>query len=59
MKDKEGGRVKSVTPSAHGVKVEMYSADDAARDLLRIHGAYEKDKEPPAVNINIGYGKEE
>jgi phage terminase small subunit len=55
IKDKERGRIKSITPSEHGLKVELYAADAALRDIGRYHGIFEKDKEPPpAVNLNFG-----
>lgn len=40
VKDKENGRIKSIAPSEHGIKVEMYAADAAAKELLKVHGAY-------------------
>jgi phage terminase small subunit len=43
VKDKEAGRIKSVSPTEHGLKVEMYSADSALVNLARIHGLFEKD----------------
>ena len=50
--DKERGRIKSITPSEHGLKVELYSADAALNTMLKIHGAFEKDndqKKPEVV----------
>ena len=41
--DKERGRIKAVTPSEFGLKIEMYSADAAIANILKIHGAFEKD----------------
>jgi phage terminase small subunit len=43
VRDKEAGRIKSVSPTEHGLKVEMYSADSALVNLARIHGLFEKD----------------
>lgn len=43
VQDKEAGRIKSVSPTEFGTKVEMYAADAALRDLARIHGLFEKD----------------
>ena len=43
IKDKEAGRIKSVSPTEHGMKIEMYSADTALTNLARIHGLFEKD----------------
>jgi phage terminase small subunit len=43
LKDKEAGRIKSVTPSEFGLRVEMYSADSALVNLARMHGLFEKD----------------
>lgn len=42
-KAKNEGRIKSWTPTEFGVKVEMYPADAALRDMGRIHGIFEKD----------------
>jgi phage terminase small subunit len=44
VKDKERGKIKSITPTEHGVKVEMYAADAALRDMLKVHGAYAPEK---------------
>ncbi|MGI4872465.1 MAG: terminase small subunit [Janthinobacterium lividum] len=40
---KEGGRIKSWTPTEHGIKVELYDAAAALRDMGRVHGIFEKD----------------
>jgi phage terminase small subunit len=40
---KEGNRIKSWQPSEFGIKVEMYDAAAALRDMGRIHGIFEKD----------------
>jgi len=52
VKDKERGKIKSITPNEYGQKIEMYAADSALRDIGRYHGIFEKDKEPPAV-VNV------
>ena len=44
-KAKNEGRIKSWTPTEFGVKVEMYPADAALRDMGRIHGLFEKDND--------------
>jgi phage terminase small subunit len=47
-----GGRVKAWTPTEHGIKVEMYDASAALRDMGRVHGIFEKDNDqnkPTAV----------
>ncbi|WP_051359932.1 terminase small subunit [Adhaeribacter aquaticus] len=49
VKDKEAGRIKSVSPTEHGVKVEMYAADAALRDMARHHGLFEKDNDQAKV----------
>lgn len=41
--DKARGRIKALTPSEHGLKVELYPADAALSTILKIHGAFEKD----------------
>ena len=43
--DKERGRIKSISPTEHGLKVELYSADAALTNVLKVHGAFEKDNE--------------
>jgi phage terminase small subunit len=43
VSDKERGKIKSIVPTEHGLKVEMYPADSALRDMARIHDAFEKD----------------
>ena len=54
VKDKERGKIKSITPNEHGLKIEMYAADAALRDIGRYHGIFEKDKEPPPpINFNF------
>jgi phage terminase small subunit len=52
VKDKQRGRIKCITPNEFGLKVELYAADAALRDIGRVHGIFEKDKEPPA-QINV------
>lgn len=42
---REQGRVKSWTPTEHGIKVEMYDAAAALRDMGRVHGIFERDNE--------------
>jgi phage terminase small subunit len=37
---KEKGRIKSITPSQFGTKVELYPADAALRDMAKIHGLF-------------------
>lgn len=44
VKDKVRGRIKSITPTEFGHKIELYAADNAIRDMLKIHGAYEPEK---------------
>lgn len=52
VKDKERGKIKSITPNEYGLKIEMYPADAALRDIGRYHGIFEKDKDPaPTVNV--------
>lgn len=40
----EKGRIKSVTPSQFGTKVELYAADAALRDMAKVHGLYAPQK---------------
>lgn len=53
--DKEKGKVKSITYTKEGLKVEMYSAADAQERIARMHGDFEKDNEQskPVINIKI------
>jgi len=43
--DKERGRIKSISPTANGMKVELFSADAALVNVAKIHGLFEKDNE--------------
>lgn len=45
LADKERGRIKSVTPTEFGLKVEMYSAIDALGYLAKINGLFAKDND--------------
>lgn len=42
---KQGGRLKAWTPTEFGIKVEMYDAAAALRDMGRVHGIFEKDND--------------
>ena len=53
MADKERGRIKSVTPSEFGLKIELYSADAALANILKIHGAFEKDNSQKKNDIVV------
>lgn len=41
----QGGRIKSWTPTEFGIKVELYDAAAALRDMGRVHGIFEKDND--------------
>lgn len=43
LADKERGIIKSVTPTEHGLKVEMYDASNALLALAKVHGLFAKD----------------
>lgn len=43
--DKEKGKIKSWKMGKHGLEVELFSADAALRDLLKIHGSYAPEKQ--------------
>jgi phage terminase small subunit len=58
VKAKEGGRIKSVTPSEHGLKVELYAADAALRDIAKMHGLLIEKKESTSTNTNFNYNAE-
>ncbi|TGE08765.1 terminase small subunit [Hymenobacter fodinae] len=45
------GRIKAFSWTEFGPKVEMYPADAALRDILRMHGKYEKDNEQSAPKV--------
>lgn len=56
--DKDKGKIKKIKYGPNGLEVEGYSALEAARDILKINGKYEKDnsqKKPdsPVVNIRV------
>lgn len=40
---KAGGLIKAWVPTEHGIKVELYDALGALRDMGRVHGIFEKD----------------
>ena len=48
-KAKDGNRIKSWQPSEFGVKVEMYDALGALRDMGRVQGIFEKDNSQVAA----------
>ncbi len=51
--DKERGRIKSIKPNEFGLQVEMYGADAALTNILKMHGSFEKDndqKKPVVIN---------
>ncbi|UOQ53068.1 terminase small subunit [Hymenobacter cellulosivorans] len=54
---KEGNRIKSWQPSEFGIKVEMYDAAAALRDMGRVHGIFEKDNSQanaiPVINAKV------
>ena len=41
--DKERGRIKSVTPTEFGLKVELYAADNALMNIAKMQGLYAAD----------------
>lgn len=45
VNDKERGRIKSIAHTATGMKVELFPADGALVNVLRMHGKFEKDNE--------------
>lgn len=53
VRDKKHGKIKKVKHTKDGTEVEMYSALDAARDIARIHGSFEKDNTQKAPNVNL------
>ncbi|PSR56090.1 hypothetical protein AHMF7605_22590 [Adhaeribacter arboris] len=56
VKAKEKGSIKSVTPTQFGTKVELYAADAALRDIVKIHGLYAPEKvESTNTNRNLNY----
>ncbi|WP_324671053.1 terminase small subunit [Hymenobacter sp. GOD-10R] len=50
---KERNRIKSWQPSEFGIKVEMYDALGALRDMGRVHGIFEKDNTQAAATAVI------
>ncbi len=51
--DKEGGRIKSISHTPNGPRVEMYAADAALRDVAKIHGLFKEEEEKKDITINI------
>lgn len=50
-KDKERGRIKSLSFTEFGPKVELYAADAALRDVLKIYGKYAAEKVEHTGNV--------
>jgi hypothetical protein len=46
---KAGGLIKAWVPTEHGIKVELYDALGALRDMGRVHGIFEKDNSQAAA----------
>lgn len=59
VQDKERGKIKSYSNTAHGIKIETYSADEALINIGRMHGVFEKDNKQKVVpqKLKIGYAK--
>lgn len=53
VKDKERGRIKTLTPSPHGTKVELYAADTALANLAKIHGLNAPEKVESNVTATV------
>jgi phage terminase small subunit len=53
VRDKKHGKIKKVKHTKDGTEVEMYSALDAARDIARMHGSFEKDNQQKAPNVKL------
>jgi len=53
VKDKEAGKIKSISFTEFGPKVELYAADAALNTLAKYHGLFEKDNKQKAPEINI------
>ncbi|OUJ69189.1 terminase small subunit [Hymenobacter crusticola] len=53
---KNEGRIKSFKQGKEGVSVEMYGADGAARDILKLNGRYEKHNEQKRADVVITLG---
>lgn len=44
VRDKERGRIKTLSPGQYGTKVELYAADSALSNLAKIHGLFAPEK---------------
>jgi len=53
--DKERGRIKSISWTEFGPKVELYAADGALNTLAKIQGLFEKDNMQKSAQINVGF----
>lgn len=53
VRDKKSGKIQKVKHTKDGVEVQMYSALEAARDIARIHGSFEKDNTQKAPNVSL------
>lgn len=52
-KDKELGRIKSLSYNEFGPKVELYAADIALTNMLKIHGKFEKDNRQKSPQFTL------
>lgn len=50
IKDKENGKIKSLTYTKEGPKIEMYAADSALANLARIHGLFKDNMQVEVLN---------
>ena len=50
IKDKENGKIKSLTYTKEGPKIEMYAADSALSNLARIHGLFKDNMQVEVLN---------
>lgn len=53
VRDKEGGKIQSIQYTEFGPKVELYRADAAVVNFLRIHGKFEKDNRQQGQDIVV------
>ncbi|MDF7810935.1 terminase small subunit [Hymenobacter sp. YC55] len=55
-KAKDVGRIKKFKHTKEGVEVETYAADNAARDILKLNGRYEKHNQQKKAEVTITIG---
>lgn len=57
--DKERGKIKSISPTPNGMRVELFAADEALVNIAKIHGLFAPVKTEHSGTIKFGKALEE